>query len=69
MAEQTYTLKLTWQNGADFKMTSKLGAAATITIVQMDENGHIGGLWPHVEEICRHYLGHKLTEIGLEMQA
>ena len=62
-------MKLAWQNGTGFTMTSKEGADAIKTIIYIDENGFISDLWPHTQAICEGYLKKELNRIGAEMKA
>jgi len=69
MATQTRLIRLTWENDNQFKMDTKLDDGDWITIVQMDENGHIASLWPSAQTICETYVKEQLSLIGSEMKA
>lgn len=68
MAEQMITFKLKWENAVKFVFTCDNGEA-DITIVRVEENGHISMLWPDVESICTKFFHEKLSEVGNEMKA
>jgi 6-phosphogluconolactonase/glucosamine-6-phosphate isomerase/deaminase len=68
MAEHTRIFRLKWENGVSVEMESKLDDGSFISIVSMDENGHIGSLWPSFETICTTFFGEKLSEVGSEMK-
>jgi len=62
-------LKIKWENGVNFKMTSKLDAEEVKTVVEADENGHIAETWPHLENVCTAFFFSKMAEIGAAMKA
>ena len=69
MAAQTRLIRLTWENGVNFKMDTKLNDENYITIIEMDENGHISSLWTNAQSICETFFNEKLNTIGTEMKA
>jgi len=69
MATQTRLIRFAWENDVGFKMDTKLDDGDWITIVQMDENGHIGSLWPSTQTICETYVKEQVSLIGSEMRA
>ena len=69
MAATEILMKLAWENGVGFTMTSKEGVAKVLTVVDIDENGFISDLWPHTQAICEDYLKKELNRIGSEMKA
>lgn len=62
-------LKLTWENGVSFTLTSREDAALPIIIVSVEENGSLPTLWPHIAKIGESYLSERLKLIGTEMRA
>ena len=68
MAATEILMKLAWENSVGFTMTSKEGAEDVLTVVDIDENGFISSLWPHVQSICEDYLKKELNRIGSEMK-
>ena len=69
MAAQTRLIRLDWENGVNFKMSSKLGEGSYITIVDVDENGHLSSLWNAIQKVCELYIKKELDIIGEEMKA
>lgn len=70
MASQTRLIRLTWENGVNFTMESKLGDAAYATIIDVDENGHLDRLWDAgIRAVCIKYFETELDVIGAEMKA
>lgn len=61
-------LLLSWENNIGFSMTFKKNTEPVKTILQMDENGKVSELWPHIERVCKEFLKLKLTEIGQDMK-
>ncbi len=68
MAASELELKLTWENGVNFTLTSKHDASAVKTIVSMDENGNLAALWLNVQNICETYVRQELETIGRVMK-
>ncbi|KKL90373.1 hypothetical protein LCGC14_1905320 [marine sediment metagenome] len=69
MAGTVRLVRLTWQNGVRFKMDTKLDSGSYITILEMDENGDIGALWPHASQLCEKYFKQQMASIGEAMKA
>lgn len=69
MAETEIELKLTWENGKDFTMTSKENDGAILTVVKVSENGHLADLWNSIQKVGETYIKGVLTRIGTEMKA
>ena len=70
MAAQTRLIRLAWENGVSFTMDTKLGDASYITIIDIDENGHLNTLWESgVATVCKKYFETELDAIGAEMKA
>lgn len=69
MAATVVDVKFTYENTVDFKMQVRTDAGAWTTIVEMEENGILGSLWPNVQDICETYLKSELTTIGNVMKA
>jgi len=63
---ETLTIKLKWENNVSYEMTVTEGDK-TISIVKVEENGHIETLWPHIQNICNQYFQEKIEAIGVEM--
>ncbi len=68
MAEQVRLIRLTWENSVSFKMESKLDEGSYLTIIEMDENGHIAQLWPPAQQLCEKYFERTVTDIGTDMK-
>ena len=68
MAEKTQRIVLTWENGVGFQVATKYGDDAALTLVEMDENGHIEVLWPAVTDIVTKYIRTLMGIIGDEMK-
>ena len=60
-------IRLTWENGVNFKMDTKLGDGSYITIMEMEENGCIAKLWPDAQNLCEKFFGKCITDIGTVM--
>lgn len=69
MAESEYEIRLSWENGVGFSMTSKLDGGDVINVISTDENNHIKEIWPSVEGICRLFFDKKIRTIGDEMKS
>jgi hypothetical protein len=70
MAQKTRQIKLTWENGVNFTMTSKLGDESWKIIINIDEDGHLDKLWDvGIAPICTKYFETELNIIGGEMKA
>jgi hypothetical protein len=67
MTEKTITFKFKYENNKEFSFTCDNGEE-DITIVKVEENGHLAELWPDVESICQKFFHQKLTDVGREMQ-
>lgn len=68
MAASTLTLQLSWENGMQFKMLAQHDGGTAITIIEMDENGHLASLWPSIQEACQLYFKHEIEEVGSVMK-
>jgi len=70
MAEHELELTLTWENQKAFKMTAKEDGAGSpkITILEIEEDGHIADLWPFLQRACETYFTKQLAKIGFEME-
>jgi len=69
MAESELEIKITWENGKGFTMSSKKDAEDVKTVIDIDENGHLSSMWPHIEACCKEYLTSELNQIGSVMKA
>ena len=69
MAEQTRLIRLTWENGVNFKMDTKLDDGSYMTIIDMDENGELPKLWDNAQSLCEKFFLEKITGIGADMKA
>ena len=70
MAAQTRDIRLTWENDVNFKMQTRLGTADWITVIDIDENGHLDTLWDSgVATVCTKFFETELNTIGAEMKA
>lgn len=69
MAETEIEIKINWENGVGFTMTSKEDSGEAYTVADIDENGYISSLWPHIESACKEYMNRLLARIGSEMKA
>ena len=69
MAVSELTLKFTWEDDVEFKLTSKRDAGPVKTVVALDENGNIAALWPHVRQLIETYVSKELGVIGGDMGA
>lgn len=69
MAGSELEIKLSWENGVSFEMTTKRDAGDVSTVVKIDENGQIKEIWPNVQGICQTFFGTQINNIGTEMKA
>ena len=68
MAAQVQRITISWENGTGFQVATKYGDDAALTLVEMDENGHIDVLWPAVTDIVTKYVRTLMAIIGDEMK-
>ena len=68
MAEQDVSLDFTWENQVGFKVTMKKNGGSKITILEAEENGRIGDLWPAYSDAIERYVKHLMQDIGAEMK-
>lgn len=69
MAETVITIKVSYENGGDFKMTSIGGdGPAPLIVCHIQENSNITIAWPNVEKICESYFAEVLKKAGDEMK-
>ncbi len=61
-------IKLTWENDEEFKMETQLNGGNWLTVLEMDENGHIHTLWDSAQKLCSTYFHTTLEEIGKVMK-
>lgn len=66
--EKTITFKMRWENGVEFSFTCDNGEE-DVTVIKVEENGHITMLWPDIESICTKFFHEKLEKVGAEMRA
>lgn len=69
MAEKELEIKVRWENNNFFEMGAKEPGSEWITVVKIDENSTIKGIWGEVDRICHNYFTYHLNEIGKEMKA
>lgn len=69
MAASELELKLTWENNVSFTFTAKKDAEPVKTVVSLEENGHIGTIFPHIEEICKDFFNIELADIATTMKS
>jgi hypothetical protein len=70
MAAKTRIIRLSWENDVNFKMDSKLDDGDYITVIDVDENGHLNKLWESgIADVCKKYFETELGIIGQEMKA
>ena len=70
MAASTRDIRISWENGVNFKMDTRLDAGDWVTVIDMDENGHLNKLWDTgVATVCQKYFEAELATIGLQMKA
>lgn len=62
-------LKLTWENNINFTLTAKRDAGSVKVVVSIDENGNIGTLFPHVEQLCKDYFTLQIADIATTMKS
>ena len=70
MAADTRLIRLSWENGVNFKMDTKLNDDSYITVIEMDENGCIGTLWDNgAASVCKKFFDSQIDNIGDVMRA
>ena len=69
MAETEIEIKIAWENSVGYTMTTKEDNGDAATVQDIDENGYIHQLWPHVEGACNEYFNQLMARIGAEMKA
>ena len=67
MAESTLLLRLRWENGIHFTLSSKIGEEPYIDVVSMKEDAETSTIWGGIQASCISYMQKKLTDIGKEM--
>lgn len=68
MAQSELEIKIIWENGVSFEMTSKKDAGEVKTVVKLDENSQFKSIWPHAQSICQTFIEKELDTIGTEMK-
>lgn len=68
MAADVRLIRLTWENGVQFKMDTKLNDESYITILEMDENGHLHALWDNAHKLCDTFFHNTMEDIGKVMK-
>jgi len=69
MAQQVREIKISWENNDSIKIESQLDSGGWETILEMDEDGHLGDLWANIQVILEKYFTAVLNVIGSEMKA
>ena len=70
MAAHTRLIRLAWENNDSFKVDSKLDDGDWLTILDMNENNHMTGVWDvEVTNIILKYVTSKMKDIGDEMKS
>lgn len=68
MAGSEIEIKLLWENGVSFQMTSKRDAGDTKTVVKLDENSQFNHISDSAQTICETFISKELTAIFDEMK-
>lgn len=68
MAADVRLIRLSWENGVQFKMDTKLNDESYVTILEMDENGCLVCVWEHAGKLCKKYFDMQIDEIGRIMK-
>jgi len=70
MAASIRDIRISWENGVNFTMDTRLDGGSWVTIIDIDENGHLDTLWDSgVSAVCTKYFETELNVIGAEMKA
>ena len=70
MAAKTRLIRFQWENDVNFQMDTKLDDGEWITVIDIDENGHLDTLWDSgIATVCAKYFETELNIIGAEMKA
>lgn len=69
MASQTRLIRLTWENGIEVKLDTRLDDGDWLIVQFMEENGHIADLWSNFQTNMEKFFSLKCTEVGIEMKA
>ena len=69
MAADVRLIRLTWENGVQFKMDTKLNDGGYVTILEMDENGCLACVWEYAGKLCKKYFDTQIENIGGIMKA
>lgn len=70
MASKVRLVRFTWENGVSCKVDTKLDNASYITIIDVDENGHLNKLWDAgLKTVIMTFLEAEVDTIGEEMKA
>jgi len=68
MSEALKVIKLTWENGKEFKMTCTKDGTDPVIVLHMEENGHLPTLWENAQKICELFFNRLISDIGNEMK-
>jgi len=68
MAATVELVRFTFENGVSFKMDWKQDDGSYVTIIEMEENGHIETLWNNAAEICKTFLAERIKNAGAVMK-
>ena len=66
--EKEFEVQIKWENQKFFRMRAKPNGADWMTIIEVEENGCLNNLWPHIENLCNQFFQERMNSIGNEMK-
>jgi hypothetical protein len=68
MAETKTTITLTWENNESFELRCReTDESDWLTIIHVDENSDIKGLWDDIASICVDFFAQRMKKVKDEM--
>ena len=70
MAATNTTIQLTWENGNYFELRCKeTDESPILTILHVDENSNIEGLWNNIAGICVDFFAQRIKRVKDDMMS
>jgi hypothetical protein len=67
MAASTLVLSFSWENDDHLKLLASENGGDDLTILEMEENGELNIMWPHIKKTLMSYYETKIDDIGDDM--
>ena len=69
MASSTRRIDITWENGVGFTVQTQLDGGAAVTVIDLDENGHLSKMWDNgIRAAVMQFIEGELDSIGTVMK-